>query len=289
MATSKNYRLEGGINRELFRKEFLEKFSKKGNLSSNDNQNAVALLSLIEADPAIKDIRWAAYILATAMWETTSLTSTTAPARNKKGQQLIDKNGKPVVLKQKRWLVTMAPVDEVGKGKGRKYYDPVKIKNLPGNSIQVTEQDGDQFIISSLGKITPITKNASMGSTSEGPRSEIYETDDGAEQTYFGRGYTQLTWWSNYAAAGMNIGVGLKLLIDPEETKNPAIAYALMSFGMVTGKGFSNGHKLSQYLSGSSTNYLAARRMINGQDKAAEIAKIAETFEEIIFASISKK
>jgi hypothetical protein len=62
-----------------------------------------------------------------------------------------------------------------------------------------------------------------------------------------------------------------------------------MAHGMTTGKGFANGHKLSQYLGSASTNYIGARRMVNGQDKAAEIANVAKIFESIIFTTISKR
>ena len=30
------------------------------------------------------------------------------------------KNGKPVMVKQRKWLMTMAPVDQVGQGGGRR-------------------------------------------------------------------------------------------------------------------------------------------------------------------------
>jgi hypothetical protein len=51
---------------------------------------------------------------------------------------------------------------------------------------------------------------------------------------------------------------------------------------MTTGEGFANGHKLSQYFNGSGTNYVGARRMVNGQDHAADIADIARKFEAIL-------
>jgi hypothetical protein len=47
---------------------------------------------------------------------------------------------------------------------------------------------------------------------------EVYEKDDGAENAYFGRGYVQLTWWSNYAKAGAALGRGLDLQPSPPRT-----------------------------------------------------------------------
>ncbi|MDP1097891.1 glycoside hydrolase family 19 protein, partial [Klebsiella quasipneumoniae] len=82
-----------------------------------------------------------------------------------------------------------------------------------------------------------------MGTKDGGAAVKAYETDDGAEQAFYGRGYVQLTWWSNYAAAGVAVGRGMGLLLDPELVKTPEVAYALMSHGMRTGEGFANGRR----------------------------------------------
>lgn len=55
-----------------------------------------------------------------------------------------------------------------------------------------------------------------------------------------------------------------------------------MSHGMRTGKGFTNGHMFSQYFLGNVTNYVAARRMVNGTDHAVDIAAIAAKFETVL-------
>ena len=69
---------------------------------------------------------------------------------------------------------------------------------------------------------------------------------------------------------------------DPELVKQPAVAYALMSHGMRTGKGFANGHKFTKYFTATVTNYTGARHRVNGSDHAAAIAAIAVTFEAIL-------
>lgn len=43
--------------------------------------------------------------------------------------------------------------------------------------------------------------------------------------------------------------------------------------------------RLVQYLSGATTNYVGARKIINGQDHASQIAKTATDLEQLIFAS----
>lgn len=243
------------------------------------------LLGMIERDPGVNDIRQVAYMLATVFWETTYPTSTSRPAIGRNGKQIVGKDGSPVVIKERKWLMTMAPVDEVGRGRGKRYFDPVKIKSLSDGSVRITELDGDQFKISPAGRITSITKNAAMGTPPGGVAHKIYSNDDGLEQVYFGRGYTQLTWWSNYAKAGVTLGRGLDLLTNPELAKDPEIAYKLMSLGMLTGAGFANGKRFSQYFNSQSSNYVAARAMVNGVDHANDIAEIALQFEQVLVAS----
>jgi len=277
-----NYKHAGPYDRPTFQAEFTAQFAKSPRHNAAAVPDMLVLLGMIERDAGITDVREAAYMLATVMWETTYPTTVEHVALNKKGQPLKDKLGQPVIVKQRQWLMTMAPVNEIGAGKGRKYHEPVKVKALADGSVRITEQDGDQFSVSVGGVVTPLTKKARMGTVDGGAAAKVYTDDDGAELAYFGRGYVQLTWWSNYAAAGVAIGRGLDLLLDPELVKSPEVAYALMSHGMRTGQGFANGHKFSQYFSGANTNYVGARRMVNGSDHAADIAAIASRFEAVL-------
>jgi glycosyl hydrolase family 19 (putative chitinase) len=279
-----DYTYFGHYNLATFNARFIEKFSKAPRFNISALSDMSTLVDMIARDPFIIDIRWGAYMLATVMWETTSLSSVEVPVKNKKGQPII-KNGKPVTVKQKKWLMTMAPVDEVGHGQGRRYHEPVKVKVGDDGSVRVTEQDGDQFSVSQNGAIKPLTKGAKMGTTDGGAAVKTYNDDPGNENAYFGRGYVQLTWWSNYAKAGVALGRGLDLLLDPELVKEPKIAYALMSHAMRTGSGFANGHKFSEFFSGKNRQYKGARKMVNGTDHAEDIAKLAEAFEEILLDS----
>lgn len=279
----------GLYDRSIFQDEFTAQFSKSGRYNAAAIPNMLNLLGMMERDPGVTDVRQVAYMLATVLWETTSPITVARPALTKKGRPLLDKHNQPVMLRERKWLMTMAPVDEVGRGKGRRYYEPVKVKKLPSGSVRITEQDGDQFIVSPTGLITPLTKKAKMGTTEGGTADAAYTEDDGVEQAYFGRGYVQLTWWSNYAVAGVALGRGLDLLLNPELVKTPEVAYALMSQGMRTGRGFANGRSFSQYFSAGSTNYVAARSMVNGSDHASDIASIAQQFEKILLkARISR-
>ncbi len=280
--TTPSFQYAGTYDRAVFQREFMQQFGKDARFDAAAIPAAAQLLGMIEKDPGINDIRYAAYMLATVMWETTSPTSVERIAVNKKGQPLLDKHKRPIVVRERKWLMTMAPVNEAGKGKGRRYHEPVKIKMQPDGRIRITEQDGDQFYVSPNGSVTPRQAKAVMGTKDGGAPVKAYETDDGAEQAFYGRGYVQLTWWSNYAAAGVAVGRGMGLLLDPELVKTPEVAYALMSHGMRTGEGFAYGRRFSQFFLGSATDYVGARRMVNGSDHATDIAAIATKFQAIL-------
>lgn len=272
-------------DRTKFANAFAQAFGSSPQYNAGSLPSTFALLGMIEKDRKITDLRWTAYMLATTMWETTSPTSVPRPAKNRKGVALKDKQGKPVMVKTVRWQMTMAPVTEVGHGKGRKYHEPAKIKLLADGSARITEHDGDQFTVKPGGKVVPMTKTAKMGAKDAAVASDVYVKDDGVEQVFYGRGYVQLTWWSNYAKAGVALGRGLDLLLDPELVKTPQIAFALMSYGMRTGQIFANGHMLDDYISGDECDYDGARAIVNGSDHAKDIAGIAKKFEAVLLKS----
>ena len=89
---------------------------------------------------------------------------------------------------------------------------------------------------------------------------------------YYGRGYVQLTWSENYKKLGQELGVGDQLYLHPEKALEHNVAYKILSHGMRKGS-FIKGHSLAIYLSGKKTDFLGARKIINGNDKKVEIAK----------------
>lgn len=284
-AAPPNYSYSLAFDRTKFLTGYVQRFSKSPRYNAGATQSLLDLLTQIEKDSRITDIRWAAYMLATTAWETTSPTRVERPAHTKKGKPILDKTGKPVMTKSMRWLNTMAPVEEVGHGRGRRYSDPVKVKLLADGSARITEHDGDQFSISVAGTIKKLTKKAVMGSTYGAAVADAYTKDDGVEGVFYGRGFVQLTWWSNYAKAGVRLGRGLDLLVHPDLVKEVGTAYQVMATGMLTGTIFANGHKFADYFSGSDTHYEKARKMVNGSDHAADIAAIARLFEAVLLES----
>lgn len=91
---------------------------------------------------------------------------------------------------------------------------------------------------------------------------------------YYGRGYVQITWKSNYAKYGALLG--LDLVGNPDLAMVPKNALFILVHGFQTG-GFT-GVKLADYVNASTSDFFNARRCINGLDKAQEIADLARTY-----------
>ncbi len=120
---------------------------------------------------------------------------------------------------------------------------------------------------------------------------------------YFGRGFVQLTWESakikNYSKATRELrkqmpalvlqfeaetGKVFDLVKNPEQAMHPLIAFAVMTLGMF--QGWFTGKDFGDYIKGAKCDYIDARRIINGTDKAGPIAQLARRFEEILRASL---
>ena len=103
---------------------------------------------------------------------------------------------------------------------------------------------------------------------------------------YYGRGYVQLTWMKNYRTLGGAIGQGDALVADPERALDPDTAYAIASLGMREGRFASDragkAMSLPRFISGSYCKYRYARQIINGMDRADEIAAYAVSFEALL-------
>lgn len=101
---------------------------------------------------------------------------------------------------------------------------------------------------------------------------------------YCGRGYVQLTWKNNYARAGRECGVDL--VSYPDKAMEPTIAAKIMRQGMT--EGWFTGKKFADYLpvKGEATRaqFTSARRIINGTDRAAQIADHAVKFQAALVA-----
>lgn len=173
--------------------------AKFGKLSQSQVDEINFLVGELDKDKSISYPQ-AAYMLATTWWETDH---------------------------------TMLPIEEYGKGKGRKY----------GQNIDI---DGSPY--------------------------------KGLDHIYYGRGYVQLTWLSNYVFAKNKLNIDF--VNHPEYALQPEYAVKILILGMK--EGWFTGRKLSDYIHQSKKDYVNARRIINGTDKAQLIAGYADTFEKAL-------
>lgn len=103
-------------------------------------------------------------------------------------------------------------------------------------------------------------------------------------QTYYGRGFVQLTFKSNYEKLGEALGLGDALVLNPALALDPATAYQIISYGMRNGS--FTGRRLSDYIRDTTCDYFNSRRIINGTDRATLIAGYAQTFERVLNAAM---
>lgn len=171
-----------------------------GSFSQDQVEGLDAILDRWEAS-GLTDLRWLAYMLATAFHETAK---------------------------------TMQPIEEYGKGKGYRYGKKIKRSGIP------------------------------------------YTLPD---KIYYGRGYVQLTWFENYETMGRLLGIDL--LNSPELALHPKIASDIMFEGMTKGNshfGDFTGKSLENYFNDKKEDWVNARRIINGTDKAELIAGYGKKF-----------
>lgn len=86
---------------------------------------------------------------------------------------------------------------------------------------------------------------------------------------FYGRGLVQITWERNYKL--FNVSPPEKALEWPVALD---ICFRGMILGMFTGK------KLADYIAGGKCDYIGARRIINGTDRAKLIAGYARSFQD---------
>ena len=106
------------------------------------------------------------------------------------------------------------------------------------------------------------------------------EEGDGAK--YCGRGYVQLTGRANYRNAGAALGQPLE--DHPELALEPDLAAKIMVLGM--SKGWFTSQSCEKLIPagapGDKACFCAARKIINGQDRASIIAGYALSFQEAL-------
>ena len=105
------------------------------------------------------------------------------------------------------------------------------------------------------------------------------EPDPETGQSYYGRGFVQLTWKYNYQKMGKLLGVDL--VDHPELALQLDIATKVLFVGMIDG--IFTGKKLGDFFNSTEDDWIDARTIINGHDHAGQIAQYGRNF----YAAIS--
>ena len=184
-------------------------------------------------------------------------------------------------------------------GNGAAFFASVKAANLLGSSLDQSEVDGVNAILSACGaagwgpKWTAYalaTADRETGGTMQpikewgGPSyfwrrydpqghnpkiaKALGNTIPGDGVRFAGRGFVQITGRRNYQLASEKLGY--PLVGNPDLAMRSDIAAAIMVRGMA--EGWFTGKKLSDYITATKADFVNARRIINGTDKAREIA-----------------
>lgn len=118
---------------------------------------------------------------------------------------------------------------------------------------------------------------------------ELGNTVPGDGILYPGRGYPQTTGKANYRKATLKLreaGIDVDLVANPDLMLRPDIAAFVMISGME--EGWFTGKKLADYLPGSGPatlkQFRESRRIINGLDRADDIADYAIRFQKALSA-----
>lgn len=159
--------------------------------------------------------------------------------------------------------------------------------------------DGVQQTLRSAAGVLPLTwcayvlateyheTGARMQACREAPNSsEDWRKRNLRYYPWYGRGEVQLTWERNYRYASERLtallGRPVDLVADKDLALDPVISTAVMIYGMI--EGWFTGKKLNSYINnnGGREQYVNARRIINGTDKAELIAGYAVEFEKAL-------
>lgn len=114
-------------------------------------------------------------------------------------------------------------------------------------------------------------------------RADLGNVVSGDGKKFAGRGFVQLTGRRNYQDWSKR--TGLDLLKEPDLVTTPAVAARILVQGSMLGT--FTGKTLAAYIDANKADYVQARRVINGTDRAALVAGYAEKFLAALKGGVS--
>ncbi|MBX9455535.1 MAG: hypothetical protein KL863_05610 [Rhizobium sp.] len=105
-----------------------------------------------------------------------------------------------------------------------------------------------------------------------------YWRADAQGRHWLGRGLVQLTHRANYER--MSRETGIDLVADPGRAMEMDVAVAILFAGME--KGLFTGKRLADYFAAGLADWVNARRIINGLDRAADVAAQGRLFHQAL-------
>lgn len=141
----------------------------------------------------------------------------------------------------------------------------------------IVETNGTMQPIKEFGGAAYFTRRYDIDGERPDKARELGNLNPGDGARYCGRGYVQMTGKANYARAERELGV--PLVADPDLALGAGVAARIMRRGMQ--EGWFTGKSLSTYLPAVADihQFTNARRIVNGQDRAVEIAGHALHFQ----------
>ena len=104
--------------------------------------------------------------------------------------------------------------------------------------------------------------------------SEDWRRQNLSYYPFYGRGYVQLTWHTNYTKYSHMLG--LDLVNNPDMAMESRTALFVLAHGFKTGA--FTGRSIGEFINIHRTDFIGARRCINGRDREHEIAQLAEKY-----------
>ncbi|MCE1245620.1 MAG: hypothetical protein LWY06_03130 [Firmicutes bacterium] len=109
-------------------------------------------------------------------------------------------------------------------------------------------------------------------------RSEEWRKNKLRYYPYYGRGYVQLTWESNYRKYSKILGIDL--IAEPDLAMKQENALFILVHGFKNG--VFTGYCIEDFINSTETDYAGCRKCINGVDRKDEIANLAVDWESKI-------